>query len=146
MIKIEIPVRASLVHVWTSLVEETNEWWGSAHYTSPHTKKMELQEYIGGKLMEDFGNREGIVWAEVIGVKTPEFILLKGHLAPEYGGPNISYSKISFRNTDHVTILAYEETWMQKFSSEETELEIETGWRAIFEDLKQYVERNYPIS
>lgn len=144
MIKIEIPIDARLMDVWACLVEETNEWWGPKHYTSSHTKRMELQDYIGGKLMEDFGNREGIVWADVIGVKTPDYIMLKGHLAPEYGGPNISFSKISLEFKNNETSLHFEESWLQTSPNPNFEKNLQTGWNAIFTDLKEYVETNYP--
>lgn len=144
MIKVEILIKASLLNVWTSLVEETNEWWGPAHYTSPYTKKMELQDYIGGKLMEDFGNREGIVWAEVIGVKAPQFIMLHGYLAPEYGGPNTSFSKIFLKEQEDCTLIQYEESWMLESSDPAFDKNLEKGWEAIFMDLKKYVEHIYP--
>lgn len=139
MVKVEIPILSSATHLWMVLFEETNEWWGASNLTSKYSKKMVFQEYVGGKLYEDFGNREGLIWAEVIGIKSPLFAELKGHLSPQFGGPNISFSTIKLEPKENHTVLVYEETWMisqeQKFYDNLTK-----GWHQIFMNLKLYVE------
>lgn len=139
MINVEIPIKGKVEKVWFALVEETSEWWHDSLYTSPYTKKMEIQEYVGGKMYEDFGNREGLVWAEVIGVKAPFYIDFKGHLSPEFGGPNISFAKIELKEKEDYCIIHYKEEWLIsgdiKFNNN-----LEKGWHDIFMYLKRYVE------
>ncbi len=70
--------------------------------------------------------------------------MLKGHLAPEYGGPNISFSKISLAFNNNKTSLHFEESWLQTSPNTNFEKNLQISWNAIFTDLKEYVEPSYP--
>ena len=66
--KVETKINADIKVVWYCLVNETTKWWGKDFYTNSKTKGFYIDASFGGKAYEDFGDGEGLIWAEVIGV------------------------------------------------------------------------------
>ena len=141
MIQFSLKIKAPRTFVWQCMLHKTSMWWSKDFYTSPSTKKMVFDSHLGGRLYEDYGHKQGVIWADIIAIKAPEFVSLRGQLAPEFGGPNISFNKFAIEQTgDETCILHFSENWMvekdQKFLDT-----MESGWKDILAGLKDYAER-----
>ena len=91
-------------------------------------------------MYEDAGNEEGLVWASVIGIDSPNSLQLKGQLSPKYGGPAISFMKIQLEDSDESTLLKITDTIFGSISKN-LQKNLTEGWQAIFEEgLKPYAE------
>ena len=139
-VKFEIAIDASVDLVWQSLVNDTAKWWGSDFYTNPKTKGFHIEGRLGGRTFEDYGDGEGLIWAEVIGVDAPNAIMMKGLLAPDFGGPAISYLSIKLLPDGSGTRFQLTDTLFGAVN-DGTAAQIEAGWKTIYgEALKNYFE------
>ncbi len=139
-IQMEISINASIEHTWQSLINDIGLWWRKDFYTSPKTKEFILEARPGGKMYEDYGNNEGLVWAEVIILDSPNILELKSHLSPAYGGPVFSFLRLALESSDGGTTLRLSDVGVGTMSDEAVK-QTEAGWRMLFEDgFKSYVE------
>ncbi len=138
-IHMEIPIEAGQQQVWECLIKDIGLWWRKDFYTSPKTKNFILEAKPGGKMYEDYGNNEGLVWAEVIVINSPNVLELKGHLSPQFGGPAFSFLRLSLQGDDNNTTLTLSDTVFGDIS-EKTEKDLTEGWKMLFEEgFKNYV-------
>ncbi|MEO9483977.1 MAG: hypothetical protein ABJG47_11045 [Ekhidna sp.] len=139
-IQFEITLQADVDSVWNNLVNQTTKWWSKDFYTNTKTKGFHIEGRIGGKAYEDFGDGEGLIWSEVIGVDAPNSIQMKGLLAPEFGGPAISYISINLKSNGSETVFKFSDTLFGALG-EATADQIESGWKMIYgEAFKNYIE------
>lgn len=139
-ILMEIPIKAGINKVWDCLIKDVNLWWRKDFYTSPKTKKFILEPKIDGRMYEDYGNDEGLLWANVIVLDSPNTIELKGHLSPDFGGPAMSFLKLSLKENGNSTTLTLSDTVFGDVS-ESTKKELTSGWKLLYEEgFKKYVE------
>jgi DNA-binding transcriptional ArsR family regulator len=137
---IELTINAKKARVWQALTEETGQWWKKDFYTNPKTREFVLDSRLGGLMYEDAGGEEGLVWASVIGIDSPNSLQLKGQLSPKFGGPAISFMKIQLEDSKGSTLLKITDTIIGSIS-EDLQKNLTQGWQAIFEEgLKPYVE------
>lgn len=120
-------------YVWDRFFNQLDKWWSSDFYTNPRTVSFKIETKLGGKMYEDFGNEEGLVWGEVIGVDYPNSLQVRGMLSGEFGGPTLSYEKFGFADDDGNTVLSYRAEFIGEVS-EKTINSLETGWKTIFGD------------
>ena len=93
----------------------------------------------GGRLYEDAGNGNGLVWYQVIALNAPNSITMSGFIAPPFGGPATSLLNISFssRNKSATVMEVTDSTF--GCLEEATTLE---GWRQLFEGgFKAWIEK-----
>lgn len=139
-IQMEISINANIEDTWKSMINDIGLWWRKDFYTSPKTQEFILEARPGGKMYEDYGNNEGLVWAEVIVLDSPNILELKSHLSPEYGGPTFSFLRLALESTGEGTTLKLSDVGIGKMSDQANK-QIEAGWRMLFEEgFKTYVE------
>ncbi len=95
-IEVSVIVQQDQSHAWEYYFNQTNGWWTKDLHTSPSTKRFTIDTYIGGHVYEDYGEGGGLIWGDVIGVKYNEWLLIRGYLTREFGGPAITMEKFSF--------------------------------------------------
>ena len=139
-IQLEIVIDASIETTWKALVNDIGLWWRKDFYTSSKTKEFILEAKPGGKMYEDYGNDEGLVWGEVIVLDAPNVLELKSHLSPSFGGPLFSFLRLSLMGTGNSTTLTLNDVGVGYMSSETNE-QTKAGWEMLFEEgFKTYVE------
>ncbi len=139
-VKLETTINENLQTVWDCLVNDTAKWWRKDFYTNQKTKGFHIEARLGGRAYEDFGEEEGLTWSEVIGVDSPNSIQFKGLLAPDFGGPAISYISIQLSPNGEGTIFKLTDTLFGAID-EASASQIETGWKMIYEEaFKKYVQ------
>jgi len=117
--------------LWDCLFNRLNEWWSKDFYTNPKTKQFVIETKLNGKMYEDFGEGEGLIWGDVIGVDRPNSLLVRGMLSGEFGGPTISFEKFSLAENDGQTTLTYTVEFIGDIQ-EKTISSLTTGWEQIF--------------
>jgi hypothetical protein len=132
-VKVEFTLDEECSKVWDYLFNYTHKWWPKEAMSSKDTKMFVLNERIGGYLYEDFGDGEGLIWAEVIGVKKYSMLLLKGHIAPDFGGPAISYLKITLEPKENSCLFKLSD-YLLGSNTEPMGKSISEGWSMIFKD------------
>ncbi|UMB60815.1 hypothetical protein MHL31_01050 [Lutibacter sp. A80] len=141
-IKLEIPIKATIDFVWKCLIEDIGIWWRKDFYSSSKTKIFKIEPFVGGRMYEDYGNNNGLLWGNIIVLDAPNNIELKGHLTPSFGGPAINFIKLSLEENEGITILTLTDTTFGNVS-EQTKEQLTSGWKMLYEDtFKKYVESN----
>lgn len=140
-VRLSFDIAVTIQRAWEVLFYEITEWWPKDALTGSMTKKMVFEPFIGGHLYEDYGERQGLIWADVVGVRSPEMILLRGNLAPDFGGPAISYLKIQLE--DHLDYCAFSlSDYILGVQAAQMAKSMTEGWSYIFkEGFKKYAEK-----
>jgi hypothetical protein len=127
-IKLTIPIAAQKDIVWNALVSETSAWWPKT-FLSEDSKGMVIEPRLGGRVFDDLGDGEGVMWYWVIGVQRPNWILLSGFYAPPYGGPGTSYLRLSLveKNAKETVLEIHDASF-----GHVKDCDNEKGWREIF--------------
>jgi len=99
-IRVSTLIALDQAHTWEYYFNQISGWWPDEFFTSPKTRRFIIQTMIGGKAYEDFGEGEGLVWGEVIGVEYPNSLQIRGNLTKDFGGPVITFEKFSLDPTD----------------------------------------------
>lgn len=139
-IKLDIPIDASIDLVWKCLVDDIGIWWRKDFHTSPKTKSFIMEPFVGGRMYENYGEGNGLLWANIMVLDAPKNLEWKGHLSPSFGGPAITFMKLSLEEREGITILSLSDTTFGNVS-ENSKDQLTSGWKMLFEDtFKNYVE------
>jgi hypothetical protein len=122
------------------MVNQTTRWWRKDFYTR-ESKGFHIEPRLGGRMYEDRGDGNGLIWANVIGVDPPHSILLVGYLTPPFGGPAHTMFEFVLEPADgDATIVRISDTIFGNIS-ETLAAQMQEGWRLLFEEgLKRHVE------
>jgi len=135
-VELEIDIEASPAKVWSSLTQETTDWWPKEFYTGP-AKGFHLEARIGGRLYEDWGGGGGVIWYQVFALNPGVSLDLQGNLAVPFG-PGISILHLEVAPQGHGTRLMIRDSTIGTAADHKVK---EMGWREVFGDgLKRFVE------
>ena len=130
-VRIELMINAPQQRVWDALVNDAGKWWPASFHTSERTKRFVLEPRLGGRMFEDFGNGEGLIWFNVNGIESPNYLSLVGYMGPPFGGPAASILRLG------LSAAGANETKLEIIDSlfgQVEGCETESGWRAIFDE------------
>ncbi len=132
-------ISADQTKVWEALTQQIDQWWVADYYQSPTSVKMALEPKLGGLLYEDAGKNEGFVWATIIALHSPNHLVLRGDLSPDFGGPAISYLKFTLEEKKGITTLKLQDTIMGTISQKRLK-EIKSRWKVLLDGLVKHCE------
>ncbi len=135
----EVPIAAPPDRVWRALTEETSEWWDPGFFSSPRAKRMVVEARLGGRVFEDWGDGEGLVWYTVIGLDRGRVLTLSGDLWPQ-NGPARLYTEFRLEEKDGGTVVRLHEHIFGQVG-EDSGPSMEKGWTHLLgKRLKPHVE------
>lgn len=141
-VALDVPIAASMERVWKALVGELSLWWRRDFHTSARTKRMVLEPSVGGRLYEDFGAGEGVLWYTVVAIDRGKRLLLEGRLFPEYGGPATSLVDVTLSSLPGGGTLFQLTDSLVGRVGPKTAPTIRSGWALLFDEgLRPYVEK-----
>ena len=139
-VALEVEIAAPPERVWKAFTEEIAAWWPTAFYTSPDPKGFVFEEKLGGRVYEDRGDGQGLVWYQVTELSKPERIRLSGDLTPEFGGPARLQTRIDFVPSGEGTRFRLLDTLFGRLGAN-LEQNVAEGWKLLFEGcFKPWVE------
>ncbi len=139
-INVEAQIGAPKLEVWKALTEQSGSWWPKSLFTHPKTKDFVIEAKLGGLMYELTENGEGTVWANVIGIDSPNFIQLKGHLTPALGGPAISFLNIALRSSGPLTVVKLVDELFGEVA-DSLQQQLQQNWTLLLEDgLRNFIE------
>lgn len=133
VIELEVTIRAPLARVWNALVSETGAWWPASFHTDPATRRFVIEPKLGGKMYEDWGNGEGLIWSTVTGIRAPTFLDATGVSSPQWGGPNTHYQSWRLAEQDGATVLRFSDAVHGKIDSQ-TATSLREGWLLLWNE------------
>lgn len=128
-VRFSIELAASGDRAWQALIKEIALWWPKDFHAAGSKSRIILEPRLGGRLYEDAGSGNGLVWYQVIAVEAPRSILLSGFIAPPFGGPATSLLRLSLQeNGAQSTSLEVHDALFGHVAG----CDAESGWRAVF--------------
>lgn len=135
--ELEVVIAAPPARVWQALAAEVSAWWPKEFHTSERTQRFVIETVLGGRVYEDFGGGDGLVWYSVIGVEIGRELILAGHLLPPFGGPAVTALRLTLAAKEEGTLLRVQD---DRFGALAGESPV-AGWRLVFDTgLRQHVE------
>jgi uncharacterized protein YndB with AHSA1/START domain len=123
--------------VWQALVSQTEHWWPKDFHTSELARRFVIEPVLGGRVFEDFGDGNGLVWYTVIGMQAGRELTLAGQLFPPFGGPALTGLRITLSPQDEGTLLRLQDFRTGSISNNA----VLEGWKQVFENgLRNYLE------
>lgn len=136
----EIRIGATPERVWEVLTEEASGWWPASFYVGAEPRGFTVEAKVGGRVYEDWGGGQGVLWATVLVVRRGELLQWAGDLAPEFGGPARSVTSFRLEADGEGTRLKFRDSAYGSLSASTLEA-LEEGWRFLLEEcLKPYAE------
>ena len=136
----EVRIDASTEKVWEALTTNIDVWWHRDFLTRKENCKFVLDARPGGRLYEDWGNGEGLLWYHVVGVKKNEELRISGELFPDFGGPARMQGTWTLRADGKSTLLRLDERVFGQIS-DTAAASLTSGWKFLCDEcLKPYVE------
>jgi hypothetical protein len=129
---VEVTVNHNIAHTWEFYFNQINSWWPKEFYSSPRTKQFHIQTFIGGKVYEDYGEGDGLIWGDVIGVDYLKSLELKGNLTRNFGGPVVTFEKYQFLAENGRTKLTYTIDFLGEVKPS-TVASLEEGWKNLLQ-------------
>ena len=138
-VELEIRIDAPRSRVWKALVEDTTLWWPRSFYTGP-AKGFHIEPRLGGRVYEDWGDQNGVVWYTVFSINPDKSLDLQGAMGVPYG-PAFTLLHLELDDDGTGTILKLSDSTLGE-SSAACDGTKQDGWRHVFgEGLKAYIER-----
>lgn len=139
-IEMEIAIAAPIERVWQCIVAETSDWWPAGHFANPDSKVFKLEPWVGGRMFEDSGDGNGVLWYTVLSIDAPNSIEFVGHVSIKWGGPSTSILSLNLKRSGEDTTLQLTDA---TFGHVAAAPDVVEGWRSLFEThLKAYAEKN----
>ncbi len=129
-IKIAIIVDQNVAHTWEYYFNQINLWWPRTYFSSPRTKRFLIQTFMGGKAFEDFGEGDGLIWGDVIGVDYLRSLEIRGNLTKAFGGPVLTFEKYEFERVNGKTRLTLSVDFLG-IVKESTIQSLKKGWEEL---------------
>ncbi len=130
---VEVPLSLDRGHTWEFFFNQINIWWPKEFYTSSRTKRFTIDTFIGGKMYEDFGEGDGLVWGNVIGCDFLHSLDIRGHLIRAFGGPLTTLERFELIDDQKGTILKYSCDLIGQYK-DSTKHSLTKGWNSILVD------------
>lgn len=126
--------------VWKAFTGDIHLWWPKDFYATESPKRIVFEVKPGGRLYEDSGDGNGLVWYHVIALDAPNSVTLSGFIAPPFGGPATSLLRVAFSAQGKSdTVMEVTDSTFGRLGDPSA---TEEGWRMLFESgFKAWIER-----
>ncbi|GEM_PF-146560 len=140
-VEMEVMIQAPLARVWAAFVGETNQWWPAEFYSGAQTQGFHIEPKLGGRMYEDWGGGNGLVWGNVVGLDAPNALSVVGCLFPAWGGPAMYILQFTLTSSGKGTTLKVSDTSFGRITDGKI-ASTQEGWDMLLgRCLKTYVER-----
>lgn len=141
-VTVETVIAADPAAVWRALTDDIDAWWPEAFYTGGDaaTRRYVVEARPGGRMYEDWGDDQGLLWAVVNTVQKPSLLQIWGVAFPGWGGPSLLTGTWSLEADGSGTRLRFTEATVGKLSESHMRSK-EKGWTFLFDGaLKAHLE------
>ena len=136
----EVRIAAPVRRVWDALTCDVGSWWPAAYHTSDRTRRFIVEGWVGGRVFEDYGDGEGVLWGHVVHVLSPRKIKIQFPLFSDYGGPGAEILAIELVE-DELGVKMMVEDSMHGRITPQGVANMREGWIDLFDTmLKQFCE------
>ena len=142
-LQLEVRIAASPDAVWKALTDDIGQWWPSSFYCGSgddeNSRSFLLEARPGGRMWEDWGDGNGLLWGTVVNVVAGKTLDVGGIQGPAWGGPSTWFSSFSLEADGDGTKLRFSDSGFGRISDSVVDSK-QTGWRFLFGNIKAYLE------
>ncbi len=143
-IHLEVKIEASPDAVWAALTSDIARWWPRAAYCGVSSEgadspRMEVELQPGGRMYEDWGSGDGLLWATVVNLTKGQNLELTGVCGPAWGGPHTWYGSYKLEPDGDGTKVRFSDSGFGRLS-DDTLANKEKGWRYLLEAMRAHLE------
>jgi len=141
-IALEVQIKAAPQAVWQALTDDIGRWWPSAFYCGDGNgpRRFLLEAHPGGRMWEDHGGGDGLLWGTVINVRQGQLLELAGTSR----GPATSLFRFELTADEDGTKLRFTESSFGRVD-EAGAASKDKGWRFLFDGcLRAHLEGSAP--
>ena len=91
-IELEVPIAVSPEAVFDALTGDVSDWWGRPYVHSDGAKAIRVENWVGGRCWEDWGNGEGALYATIIEFSRGKELRMVG----PFGMGGLCHSMVSY--------------------------------------------------
>ncbi len=145
-IQLEVQIAASPDAVWHALTADIGQWWPSTFYCGSgrsETPVIELEARPGGRMWEDWGDGDGLLWGNVVSVVAGKTLDVVGSVGAAWGGPNTWHGSFTLTADGDGTKVRFAESAFGRISDSALG-EKEKGWLFLLATLRAHLEGTKP--
>lgn len=135
--RFSLPLMVPRSVAWQRLGADIDQWWPAAYRAMHESSRMRLDLVLGGQLLEEAPDGNGVLWYTVQAINAPASLVLSGFIAPPFGGPALSLLRLSL--TDQPAARCMLEIH-DSLVGHADPASIEAGWRDIFGSFVRFVQ------
>ncbi len=136
----EIEIDAPAAKVWSSLTADIAAWWPKDFYVGQAPRRFVVEPRVGGRVYEDWGDDQGVLWATVLVFQEGELLQWAGDLSADFGGPARSITSFKLVSEGDKTRVMFRDCPYGALS-ENAAKNLESGWSWLLQDcLRPFVE------
>jgi len=140
-LELEIAIEAAPAQVWKAFTNEIDEWWLPDFRVTGSPRGVVFESQVGGRVYEDQGDGQGLLWFHVLSLAEPASMHLAGQICPPFGGPATTQLYVTLEESASGTLLKITNALVGNIDESTVETTRE-GWRMLFEQgLRQWVEK-----
>ena len=142
-VSVEIRIQADVATTWSSMVEQTSEWWSRDFLICEDSTGMKIEPRVGGLVIETVkGDGCGFAWGQIISFQPNSHFAYIAQIVPPWGGPAQSVVQISLEKIeDDSTLLTLTDSIIGHLS-DDLIASLDGGWRQLYGEggLKSHAE------
>jgi len=128
---LEIEIAAPVARVWKALTDQVSSWWHPG-FSRKGAVAFVIEPHVGGRVYEDWGDGQGLLWYTVMGVAKNEMLLLVGDLDTRHRGPARLHTTFRLRAEGKGTVLRLEECAFGQVD-ETMRKSLAAGWQVLLD-------------
>lgn len=147
-LQVEVRIAATTEAVWRALTDDLAQWWPRSFYCGSSsrpdaTSTIHLEAWPGGRMWEDWGNGEGLLWGTIQNLVIGQRLEFVGHVGTAWGGPStLSGAYVLEADGDGTRLQLLESSF--GFVPDTTVADKHTGWTFLLGNLKAHLEGTEP--
>jgi len=149
---LEVRIKSAPERVWDALTQDIGRWWPGEFYCGAGREgaapTLLLEARPGGRMWEDWGGGDGLLWANVVQAVAGRCLDLVGTVGAAWGGPHTWFGSFELEGLDGTgggpaadggTRLRFSESVFGCLSDGAME-EKSKGWRFLLDGLRCHIE------
>lgn len=138
---VEVRIAAPPADVWRALTDDIAAWWPEPFFAggAPGKRRYLLEARPGGRMMEQWDDGGGVLWALVVGLEPGRRLQVTGFVFPNWGGPSQWFGTWELDGDGDGTRLSFSEHAIGRIAEDYLQ-EKTKGWNFLWAVLKAHLE------
>ena len=145
LVDVQVRISAPVDAAWAALTTGIDAWWPTEFYCGGRGDDrkvdpvMHLEAHPGGRMWEDWGDGNGLVWGTVVQCRQGRQLDFAGDLGPAFGGPSRMFGTFQVSDDGDATTVQFTSGGFGRISDNYS-AELTKGWQFLLDCMKASIE------